>query len=215
MTTLKWKRVSPNSVNDFDLIAANVETLDVAKMAELLRAILNESHRGLTLSSRASKEFSRWLAQPQTPLKSEAYVQLSNWFMTQSGDRQSRVATRCEEFWDELFPCRPAERLSSPKAGQNHVVVPAEFESFWQRILEAQGEATQRNDDRDPQSFVPVQPGPLNKPNSGTESGAAQPLRATLDKDGLHFQVEGSARALADFLQMLSGWDVNAKPRTE
>ena len=99
-------------------------------MKALLNAILRETHRGLTLSSRANREFRRWFDQPDTPLKSEAYVLLSNWFMTQSGDRHSTVATRCEELWDALFPCRPAERLSSPEAGRNHIVSPREFEAL-------------------------------------------------------------------------------------
>ena len=59
--------------------------------------------------------------------------------MTQSGDRHSNVASRCEDFWDALFGCRPINRLSSPAAGRNHVIIPSEFHGFWHRLLEAQG----------------------------------------------------------------------------
>ncbi len=41
------------------------------------------------------------------------------------------------------------EALVTLKAGQNHVVGPAEFENFWKRILEAEGEAEQMNDETD------------------------------------------------------------------
>jgi hypothetical protein len=60
--------------------------------------------------------------------------------LAQSGDRHSTVAIRCEQLWDELFPCRPVKRLSSPEPGRNHVMVPGEFESFWKMVLEAQGD---------------------------------------------------------------------------
>jgi hypothetical protein len=205
----RWLRVSPNSVNDFDLILTNPDVLDFATMEKLLSAILSETHRGLSLSSRAYQEFRRWFEHPETPLKSDAYVQLSNWFMTRSGDRQSRVATRCEQLWDALFPCRPVDRLSSPQAGRNHLIVPAEFEKLWKRILEAQGEDIGETNDRHSESFIkPLRPS--DKPNADGAS-TPEPLRAMFEKDGLHFQVEGSPRSLADFLQMVSGWEVSPK----
>src|SRR5215471_9385352 len=135
-----WIRAFPNSANNFDLVLENPDVLDPTQIKEFLADILKETHRGLTLSARASKEFRRWLDHPNTPLKSEAYVLLSNWFMTQSGDRHSTIATRCEDLWDALFPCRPEDRLSSPEPGRNHVMIPNEFQKFWRRTLEAQGE---------------------------------------------------------------------------
>jgi hypothetical protein len=210
MTTAKWRRASPNSVNDFDLILINPDEVDFPQMEKILGNVESETHRGLTLSSRASMEFERWFRQPDTPLKSEAYVQLSNWFMTRSGDRHSTVATHCEELWDALFPCRPVERLSLPQAGRNHVVVPAEFERFWGRVLEAQGQDIGETNDTPAESVIKPQPRLSDVSHDGGGS-MPEPLRATFDKDGLRFQVEGSPRSLADFLQMVSGWGVAPK----
>jgi len=135
----RWARRS-QSANNFDLVLTNPQELNCEQIDELLDGIQRETHRGLSLSARADKEFRRWSKHPDTPLKSEAYVLLSNWFLTQSGDRHSTVAIRCEQLWDELFPCRPVKRLSSPEPGRNHVMVPGEFESFWKMVLEAQGD---------------------------------------------------------------------------
>jgi hypothetical protein len=187
---LRWVRCFPDSANNFDLRLVNPQELDAEQMNALLESILKETHRGLTLSSRAVKEFRRWFSQPDTPLKSDAFVLLSNWFMTQSGDRLSMVATRCETLWDALFPCRPAERLSSPEPGRNHVIVLAEFARFWQRFPEAQGKGGEADQ-------APLEP-------AGPDSDR---LRATFDKSGLHCEVEGSPRALASFLKMVSGWE--------
>jgi hypothetical protein len=141
-TQKQWARRS-QSANNFDLILANPQDLNSERIKELLDRIQGETHRGLSLSARADKEFRRWSTHPDTPLKSEAYVLLSNWFLTQSGDRHSMVASHCEALWDELFLCRPAKRLSSPEPGRNHVMVPAEFEDFWKTVLKAQGEEEQ------------------------------------------------------------------------
>jgi hypothetical protein len=135
----RWVRRS-QSANNFDLVLANPEILDRERTIVLLDAIQQETHRGLSLSARADKEFRRWANRPDTPLKSEAYVLLSNWFLTQSGDRHSMVAVRCEELWDELFPCRPDTRLSSSQAGRNHLMLPEEFESFWRKLSTVQGD---------------------------------------------------------------------------
>lgn len=135
----RWVRRS-QSANNFDLVLANPQELDCERIDELLDGIQQETHRGLSLSARADKEFRRWSKHPDTPLKSAAYVLLSNWYLTQSGDRHSAVAIRCEQLWDELFPCRPVKRLSSPEPGRNHLMVPGEFESFWKMLLEAQGD---------------------------------------------------------------------------
>jgi hypothetical protein len=136
---LKWARRS-NSTNNFDLVVINFQQLDSARLVHLLDRIQEETHRGLSLSGRANREFRRWAEHPDTPLKSDAYVLLSNWFCTNSGDRRSMVASRCEDLWDELFPCRPVRRLSSPEPGKNHAIVPTEFETWWRSLLNAQGD---------------------------------------------------------------------------
>ena len=122
------------------------------------------------------------------------------------------VATCCEALWDELFPCRPVERLSSPAAGQNHVMIPSEFASFWQRVLKAQGEdfADVGGLPSEP-NVKPPEPNhvreDLERSRSGnlTETSAGSTsnrLKARFDNNGLHFEVEGSPRALADFLKV-------------
>jgi hypothetical protein len=98
-TMMKWARTFPHSANNFDLVLANPQTLDSNEMSRLLSRVLEETHGGLSLSSRATAEFGLRFDHPDTPLKSEAYVLLSNWFMTQSGDRKA-FASRCEDLWD-------------------------------------------------------------------------------------------------------------------
>jgi hypothetical protein len=207
---MKWTRRFPNSANNFDLILANPQKLDAPRMKAILSAVLTETHRGLTLSSRATKEFRRWFDQPETPLKSEAYVLLSNWFMTQSGDRHSTVATRCESLWDGLFPCRPLDRLSSPEAGRNHVMVLAEFERFWRRVLDAQGDSVGEVGipSIDSNLKPPLPTGDV--PEVGDISMSST-LRAKFEKDGLRCEVEGSPSALADFLKLVSNWELGNK----
>src|ERR1039457_6856822 len=124
---MQWTRRFSNSSSNFDLILAPLQELDSERLQALLNAILEETHRGITLSARATKEFRRWFDQPETPLKSKAYVLLSNWFMGQLGDRRSNVGSCCEHLWDALFPSRPMERLSSPVSGRNHLMKPHEF----------------------------------------------------------------------------------------
>jgi hypothetical protein len=200
----KWERSFPNSKNNFDLCLTNPQALGPERMKEMLGRVLGEKHRRLTLSSRAAQEFQRWFDFPDTPLKSEAYVLLSNWFLTQSGDRQSLVASLCENLWDALFPCRPMSRLSSPEPGRNHVLIPAEFERFWRRVLDAQGVDSPEGAGDRPESSAKVM-APVSE--AATSNGSTSDrLRAMFEKEGLSFEVEGSPRALSDFLQMVSRW---------
>ncbi len=201
--TGRWERVFSKSANNFDLRMADPEGLDFVRAKQLLADILAEKHRGLTLSSRAAQEFRRWFDAPDTALRSDAYVLLSNWFLTQSGDRQSAVASLCENLWDALFPCRPADRLSSPEPGRNHVMVAAEFERFWQRLVQAQGADLQdvAGGDR-PESNIKSRMESIGPaPKNGL---ASDRLRAAFEKEGLHVEVEGSPRALADFLGLVA-----------
>ena len=194
-TRLRWKRSYPDSQVNFDLELTNSEELEPERLAELLKSILKEAHSDLTRSSRACEEFERWFREPNTPLKSSAIVLLSNWFTTRSGDRHSAVASRCEALWDALFPCRPTERLSSPKAGHNHVALPAAFERFWEMVRTAQGKPP------DGQMGGPSDPNLTPSPSSGAPLGQ---LRATIhNKAGLRCEVEGSPKAVADFFRML------------
>jgi hypothetical protein len=205
-----WLRRFPASENNFDLVLANPQELDSAQMNELLDGIEKESHRGLTLSSRACTELRRWFGQPETPLRSDAYVLLSNWFLTQSGDRHSMVATRCEGLWDALFPCRPAKRLSSSAPGRNHVMEPAAFESFWSRLLAAQDGDVHEGAGMPTSNVIALsRKGALGE---GHDRSRPDQLRAKISREGLDCMVEGSPRAVADFLRLVSSWESSIKP---
>src|SRR5712671_6862069 len=65
--TMKWTRRFPNSANNFDLVLTGPQELDFGRMRVLLNVISGETYRGLTLSSRATKELRRWFDQPDTP----------------------------------------------------------------------------------------------------------------------------------------------------
>ena len=206
-TKLRWSRRFPHSANNFDLVLTNPHDMDPEIFNELLTKIEGVRHRGLTLSDRARKEFRRFFDNPTTPLKSAAYGLLSNWFMTQSGDRNSAVATSCEYLWDTLFPCRPPERLTSPVDNQNHIVVQNVFEAFWNCMLKAQGEECLRPEPATSRSTI--EPAAETEEPSGSGDGLAQDrLRAVFDRQGLHCQVEGSPQALANFLRIVAGWGV-------
>jgi hypothetical protein len=197
---MMWARTFPNSANNFDLTLPDPKALNAGQMKALLGFIEEECHRGLTLSSRACQEFRRWFDQPDTPLKSEAYVLLSNWFMTQSGDRHSTVASRCEDLWDSLFPCRPIDRLSSPMPGRNHLMLPAEFDSFWRRVLKAQGECV----DVDRPSTASTVEAPTAILHPVADDSTKGKLSAKFERKGLHCEVEGSPSAIAEFLALVS-----------
>ena len=204
----RWRRSFPNSANNFDLSLVDSLAPEADRLRELLGDILAEKHRGsITLASHAALEFQRWFEHPDTPLKSPAYVSLSNWFLTTSGDRKSMVATRCENLWDTLFPCRPPARLSSPQPGRNHVMIPAEFARFWQCMADAQGADLRQAGGGPSESNASMQThasGP-----AAMQSSTDERVRAVFDKEGLHFEVEGSPRALSDFLQFVSQWEIN------
>lgn len=205
---MKWTRRFPNSTNNFDLVLATPQELEPQRMNALLDRIVEETHRGLSLHSRAVAEFRRWFGQPDSPLPSEAYVLLSNWFMTNSGDRHSTVASGCEDLWDVLFPCRPVRRLSSPKAGRNHIMIPEEFQNFWRRLSGPQGDS---GGSADESLLEPTNKSPSSASQAPEVSDVSQTdrLRAKFEKEGLHCEVEGSSRAVADFLRMVSRWEAS------
>jgi predicted RNase H-like HicB family nuclease len=177
MTKLIWKREAPSSVNNFDLVVENPGAVDPQKLEQLLNEVLREKHR-VFLSGRASEELQRWFSNPASPLKSEAYVLLSNWFLTRGGDKGSLLASRCEELWDALFPCRPPARLSSSRPGRNHLVVAAAFDSFWQRVLAIQSEqgATGASDALDPNSE-------RRKPDESARIAAPKQYDVVIERD--------------------------------
>jgi hypothetical protein len=203
VTQTQWIRRFPGSANNFDLTLTNPEVLDFEQLRDLLRRIMGEKHRGLTLSSHADQVLQRWFDHPDTPLKSDAYIRLSNWFLTTSGNRQSTVATACEHLWDKLFPCRPPSRLSSPEPGRNHLMVPADCDRFWQRIVEAQGGGLSESVGVQSESNGKVT---TVSDSPASNSSAADRLQAKFNRDGLQFEIEGPPRAMAEFLQLVSNW---------
>jgi hypothetical protein len=200
---LRWARRSPDSHMNFDLLLLNPRDLDVARMHLLLEGIVKQSHRGLTLNGRAVAEFKRFFDNPDTPLKAYAYVLLSNWFLTRSGDKNSEVATRCEALWDELFPCRPLERLSSPAPGENHLMLDSEFQSFWSRLQKASGvgETASSQGGSSPTEIPPSEaPSPASK-SEEVNSRSLENVVVTFVRDGQRFEINGSPQAMAEFLQ--------------
>ena len=86
----------------------------------------------------------------------------------------------------------------------------AEFESFWRRLLAAQGEVVHEAAGM-PTSNVKVWPrtGTLLEDSDGSRHNQ---LRATISKEGLDCVVEGSPSAVADFLLLVSKWESSVKP---
>jgi len=201
-TALRWQRKSPNSNNNFDLILISPEEADVPALSAILDSIIAVQHRGLTLNSAATQTFRDWLDNPSEPLKSLAYVSLSNWFLTNGGDRHSEVAICCERLWDALFACRPERRLSSSLRAQNQRMLPEEFARFWPRLMAAQ------NDDSTTAQGNAIRPS-VPSGGSGKEviSGS---LHATFVKAGMKCELEGSPEAIARFMEIASNWEQSA-----
>jgi len=213
---LIWRRRIPDHDTNFDLVLVSPEDLDRGRMQGLLEAIMKETHRGLSLSGRAQRELQTFFDNPTSPLRASSYALLSNWFTTRGGDKNSMVATRCEALWDEMFQSRPLERLTSPTAGQNHIVLPSEFAAFWARLSKAQGNSNEppnRALDQVPSTnSVTAAPPPIANvhlaeptPTAPTiDKGVAQLegeiVHAVITKDGMHIDVKGSPQAIASFL---------------
>jgi 5-methylcytosine-specific restriction protein B len=58
------------------------------------------------------------------------------------------VARYCGEVWDEMFACRPESRLSSPKSGKNHIIIPERFERFYKQLIDTQNTESTHNERR-------------------------------------------------------------------
>ena len=213
---LVWRRRIPDHDTNFDLVLVNPEDLDREKMHLLLEAITKETHRGLTLSGRAQRELQKFFDNPTSSLLASSYALLSNWFTTRGGDKNSVVATRCEALWDEMFQSRPLERLTSPTAGQNHIVLPSEFAAFWTRLSKAQGNSTVQptsaHDEALSTTASTSDPSPIANMSLAAPAPAVPTIdrgfaheeggtiHAVITKDGMHIDVKGSPQAIASFL---------------
>ena len=200
-TKLRWQRRSEGSTNNYDLVLENPEDVDSERMHELLNRIEEEKHRGLKLSGRARTEFRRWFEEPDTPLRSRAYVLLSNWFLTDSGDKNSGVASRCEALWDELFACRPLDRLSSPAPGENHIVESYPFDRFWPRLVQAQKDEVE--DSPSNGRVIVTEPVELSlkKTEETKTKSTVEMIRAVFEQGDLRVEVKGSPEAVAEFFR--------------
>lgn len=212
---LAWKRRIPDHPTNFDLVLVDPH-LDQSRMHELLEAIMKETHRRLSLSGRAYRELKTFFDNPTSVLRASSYALLSNWFTTRGGDRNSMVASRCEALWDEMFQTRPLERLTSPTAGQNHIVLPSEFASFWARLSRVQGNSDVPATSTSTNTAL-MNADPSNAPPAVSTIAVSTPpaapaalksimlhegeaIHAVITKDGMHIDIKGSPQAIASFL---------------
>ena len=128
-TKLKWQRVD----GTFDLKVTNTEEINIDYLKSLLENVeMDRPDCRTPFSKKASRYLQQWLYGADHPLRAEAYCLLSNWFLTDSPGYKSSVrALYAGHLWDALFCARPKERLTSSERGQNHKILPAEFQRWW------------------------------------------------------------------------------------
>jgi hypothetical protein len=138
MNTLAWKRILQPE-DEYALVLTNPEDVDVVRLKRLFDQVKNVTGgRGRSFSTQATKAFEQWLNGVESPLPSQAYARLSNWFLTDATvDRESSLGERSGLFWDALFSVRPAKRLTPPK--DNSQIVDIAFLSWWKRQEASQG----------------------------------------------------------------------------
>ena len=79
-SALRWRRLSEHS---FDLLLENVESLNRAVITHLYDQFMKSDGSAQPSFSKHLRDgLSAWIANPEGPLPSAAYVSLSNWFMT-------------------------------------------------------------------------------------------------------------------------------------
>ncbi len=134
---LRWERAFLRE-DCFDLRLVEPEALDIGLCRQLLDAVetadgINPSH----FNADAGGEFQRWISNPSTPLRAQAYARLSNWFLTDKPDcRQSPLAQAASQPWNALFRVKPDIRLTLPK--RNHKILPERFDLWWAKQLHCQ-----------------------------------------------------------------------------
>ncbi len=122
-----WRRSA-----DFDLILTNPSALDVVEAKSLYTQVLAAEFGGI--SQHVREELREWLDNTGSVLPSEAYVTLSNWFLSSPIYTQTERAKLAAKLWDLLFAERPV-RLSS--TDRNTKVIPAAFEAWWAKMKAA------------------------------------------------------------------------------
>jgi 5-methylcytosine-specific restriction enzyme B len=119
-----WRRSG-----DYDLILTNPTALNVDEAKSILRQVLDAEFGDISQHVRG--DLRRWLDNTESVLPSEAYVTLSNWFLSSPVYTQTDRAKFAAKLWDILFAVRP-ERLSDRE--RNTKIIPAAFESWWTRM---------------------------------------------------------------------------------
>jgi MoxR-like ATPase len=138
ISNLKWERVTSDS---YDLALQHVGNLDRTGLKALYEKFMStkwaDSDRGVNKYLR--EDFKEWVDAPEQPLKSRAYVTLSNWFLSIDAYKNDPRGNAARSLWDFLFLCRPTDRLSRSEGGRNHLILPDWFDQWWTEQLRLQG----------------------------------------------------------------------------
>ena len=130
-----WENVN----NTYNLRLVNTVNINYEILEELFQKVIESNCQGQTISKTFVALFQKWLDTPQLPLREEAYVLLSNCFLTEElGVAGSSLKTNAKILWKNLFCSKPTQRLSSPEDGKNDKILPERFNMWWQRQLKCQ-----------------------------------------------------------------------------
>jgi 5-methylcytosine-specific restriction protein B len=125
-----WRRSG-----QFGLQLTNTPVFDAPRARQLFNVLLTApSPTQEAINQHIREDLGDWLNHPRQVLVAEAYVTLSNWFLSSriySDTERGRIAG---ELWDVLFAVRP-ERLSDK--ARNTKIIPDAFEAWWTRMKAA------------------------------------------------------------------------------
>jgi len=127
-------------VNDtYNLRLTNTENINYQNLEDRFEKVIESNCQGKKISKTFVILFQTWLKTPELSLREEAYVLLSNWFLTEKhGVKGSPLAINTELLWEQLFCYKPTQRLSSSKPGEHHKVLPQRFGLWWPYQLKCQ-----------------------------------------------------------------------------
>jgi 5-methylcytosine-specific restriction protein B len=131
---LIWKRDS------YQLSLENPAEVETSDLEELYSALVATAPSSNGIDKDLKKAMEVWIKAPETPLQSETYVLLSNWFLSDATHAKSATGEAAGRIWDSLFRCRPKQRLSY--SNSNDVVLPERFEEWWAEQARLQGSST-------------------------------------------------------------------------
>ena len=134
-----WRRQQ----DSYDLQMVSTERLDHERLNTLYQNFMSSPFPPQpSFSQYLREDLKEWVANSTPPLVSQAYVSLSNWFLSAPAFANSSRGVAAGALWDFLFRCRPKYRLSSPDSGQNHRIIPAEFDAWWKEQEVLQGSSS-------------------------------------------------------------------------